>query len=167
MPSTVDDFILKRGPEIVAPGAEAGFGYAAGALPVFAELGIEPVPTFDATAAANGVLAHSEFEKIATELLASVSAAVRAGGIDGVFFLSHGAAQTSEDNDPEGYLFEEVRKIVGPDIPMIGTFDLHVRSHAPCQLLVLSRSSPRDCLLIQGIVTGKILRALDALAAQQ
>jgi microcystin degradation protein MlrC len=142
VPSTIDDFLIKRGEELLK-GDCAGFGYCKGGLPVFETHGCALVPTYDATAAANGVLAHSEFEKISSELLASVRAAVAdGGGIDGVFFLSHGAAQTSEDNDPEGYLFEEVRKIIGPDVPMVGTFDLH------------------------GIVTGKVLRALDMLAAQ-
>src|SRR4029077_20048178 len=45
--------------------------------------------------------------------------------LDGVYFCAHGAAITTEEDDPEGVLFEIVRGIVGPDVPVVATFDLH------------------------------------------
>ena len=45
--------------------------------------------------------------------------------VDGVYIVSHGAALTTSSDDPDGDLFERVRAIVGPSIPIVGTFDLH------------------------------------------
>lgn len=140
VPSTREDFVHLRGREIVT-GQCAGFGYIRAALPVLAAAGVTAVGTYDFTAAANGVLDHAEFMIMATELLESVRAAV-AEGIDGVFFHLHGAGQTSEDNDPEGYLLSEVRKIIGDCVPMVANFDLH------------------------GIITGKMMQCLNGLAVQ-
>src|SRR5262249_39588987 len=45
--------------------------------------------------------------------------------LDGVYFCAHGAALTTEEDDPEGVLFAAIRGIVGPDVPVVATFDLH------------------------------------------
>jgi microcystin degradation protein MlrC len=45
--------------------------------------------------------------------------------VDGVYICAHGAALTTEDDDPEGTLFELVCRIVGPSVPVVATFDLH------------------------------------------
>src|SRR5438477_322232 len=45
--------------------------------------------------------------------------------VDGIYICAHGAALTTEDDDPEGTLFELVRRIVGPEVPVVATFDLH------------------------------------------
>jgi microcystin degradation protein MlrC len=45
--------------------------------------------------------------------------------VDGVYFCAHGAAITTEEDDPEGVMFERIRDIVGPDVPIVATFDLH------------------------------------------
>jgi len=39
--------------------------------------------------------------------------------------LEHGAGITTEDDDPDGELFATVRRIVGPDVPVVATLDLH------------------------------------------
>src|SRR4029077_8574060 len=45
--------------------------------------------------------------------------------VDGVYFCAHGAAITTEEDDPEGVLFERIRDIVGLNVPVVATFDLH------------------------------------------
>src|SRR5436309_14465528 len=45
--------------------------------------------------------------------------------VDGVYFGAHGAAVPTEEDDPEGVMFERIRDIVGPDVPIVATFDLH------------------------------------------
>jgi microcystin degradation protein MlrC len=70
----------------------------------------------------NGPVEHDFFE----ELLATISARLAAAlPVDGVYFCAHGAALTTADDDPEGVLFERVRAIVGPEVPIVATFDLH------------------------------------------
>ena len=66
--------------------------------------GVKLLPTYDVTGNPSGVLDHTEFMVIARELLDGIRKVVADnGGIDGVLFLSHGAAQTTEEDDPEGY----------------------------------------------------------------
>lgn len=45
--------------------------------------------------------------------------------LDGVFRSSHGAALSTDDDDPDGLLFERIRAIVGPAVPVIAVLDLH------------------------------------------
>src|SRR4029077_2984057 len=42
-----------------------------------------------------------------------------------VYICSHGAALTTAEDDPDGALFAKVREIVGPDVPVAATLDLH------------------------------------------
>jgi microcystin degradation protein MlrC len=48
-----------------------------------------------------------------------------AGPLDAVFVSSHGAALTTEEDDPDGVLFALVRRIVGPRVPVLAVLDLH------------------------------------------
>ena len=45
--------------------------------------------------------------------------------LDAVFISGHGAALAEGTDDPDGDLFEVVRRAVGPDIPVVAVFDLH------------------------------------------
>ena len=45
--------------------------------------------------------------------------------LDAVFVSAHGAALAEGTDDPDGDLFEIVRRAVGPDIPVVAVFDLH------------------------------------------
>src|SRR5882762_585532 len=70
----------------------------------------------------NGPVEHGFFQ----ELLDTIERRLRAAmPVDGVYFCAHGAAITTEEDDPEGVLFERIREIVGPDVPVVATFDLH------------------------------------------
>src|SRR4029077_9198842 len=70
----------------------------------------------------NGPVEHGVF----TELLDTIARGLKAAlPLDGVYICAHGAALTTEEDDPEGALFETVRGIVGPDVPVVATFDLH------------------------------------------
>ncbi len=60
------------------------------------------------------------------EFLAQVEAGLRAAmPVQGVYISEHGAASSTGDVDPDGTLFERVRKIVGPGVPVVVTLDLH------------------------------------------
>lgn len=45
--------------------------------------------------------------------------------LDGVYILNHGAMTTTEQEDPDGFLYETVRDVVGPTTPIVTTIDLH------------------------------------------
>lgn len=61
------------------------------------------------------------FERIAGEILD----AARAGGFDAVYLDLHGAMVTEHLDDGEGELLARVRQIVGPDVPVVASLDLH------------------------------------------
>ena len=70
----------------------------------------------------NGPVEHRFFR----ELLATIERRLTAAlPFDGVYFCAHGAAITTEEDDPEGVMFERIRAIVGPSVPIVATFDLH------------------------------------------
>src|ERR1700747_3721349 len=70
----------------------------------------------------NGPVDHSFF----VELLDTIERRLRAvRPVDAVYICSHGAALTTEEDDPDGALFEKVREMIGPDVPVAATLDLH------------------------------------------
>ena len=82
----------------------------------------QPVGIVLAMSEPNGPVEHAFF----TELLDTMERLLTAAlPVDGVYFCAHGAAITTEEDDPEGVMFERLRRIVGPDVPIVATFDLH------------------------------------------
>jgi len=81
-----------------------------------------PVPLRIALAQPGGPVEQSFFRGIVDEIVAGLK---QHAPLDGVFIASHGAALATGSDDTDGELFEAIRKIVGPDVPVIGVFDLH------------------------------------------
>jgi microcystin degradation protein MlrC len=82
----------------------------------------QPVGIALAMTEPNGPVEHGFFLEFVDTVTRRLEAALP---VDAVYFCAHGAAITTEEDDPEGVLFELVRGIVGPDIPVVATFDLH------------------------------------------
>ena len=95
-----------------------------GALSVFDKRAdLEIVPTVGASSiTSGGILTAASFEKLSKELLNGLR---EAGDVDGVYFCLHGAMQAENEDDPEGYLLQEARKILGEKIPIVISLDLH------------------------------------------
>jgi microcystin degradation protein MlrC len=81
-----------------------------------------PVPLRLAQAQPNGPVVHDFFQRLMAEWRHGLEAAKP---LDGVYVCSHGAGLTTEDDDPDGALLAMVRKIVGSEVPIVSTFDLH------------------------------------------
>ncbi len=47
------------------------------------------------------------------------------GQLDGVLFSLHGALVAEDEADVDGFLLEQVRQAVGPDVPLVATLDCH------------------------------------------
>ncbi|MDP6040741.1 MAG: M81 family metallopeptidase [Candidatus Latescibacteria bacterium] len=95
-----------------------------GALAVFRErTDLQLIPGYSARASSAGPLAQESFERIATEFLGEVQK--NATNIDACYFAMHGAMGATEELDPEGYILQETRKILGQDIPIVLSLDLH------------------------------------------
>ncbi|HML10577.1 MAG TPA: M81 family metallopeptidase [Stellaceae bacterium] len=81
-----------------------------------------PVGVAFAAAEPNGPVDQPFFAEVMGEIEARLTAALP---VDAVYICEHGAAITTEDDDPDGALFALVRRIVGPDVPIAATLDLH------------------------------------------
>jgi len=51
--------------------------------------------------------------------------AANAGKLDGVLFSLHGAMASVDHDDAEGAFLEQLRAVIGPDVPVAITLDLH------------------------------------------
>ena len=81
-----------------------------------------PVPLRVSLAQPGGPVEESFFREYLKEIEAGLKAAMP---LDGIFVSCHGAALAQGTDDPDGDLFETIRRVVGPEMPVISTFDLH------------------------------------------
>src|SRR5215470_5424045 len=86
-----------------------------------------PVPLRLAQAQPNGPVVHAFFQRLMAEWRRGLETAKP---LDSVYVCSHGAGLTTEEDDPDGALLALVRDIVGPDVPIVATFDLHANVSA-------------------------------------
>jgi microcystin degradation protein MlrC len=94
-----------------------------GAMSVFAqEAGCEAVPLLAARALAAAPIRQEVYDALLEELLTRLRAALP---VDGVLMVLHGAMMAQETGDATGMALARVREVVGPDVPIVGTLDLH------------------------------------------
>ncbi len=95
-----------------------------GALSVFDELAdVEVVPAYSACfITSGGTLATDAWQRIASEFIESIRSAPP---VDGVYLCMHGAMASQEELDPEGFLIAETRRVLGNDVPIVVSLDLH------------------------------------------
>lgn len=87
---------------------------------------IELVPAYSAFfITSGGTLAQADWEIIARDFLDGLRQAIATGPIDGVYFCMHGAMCAENEFDPEGYLLEQTRAILGERVPIVVSLDLH------------------------------------------
>ena len=90
--------------------------------------GFEAVPTMLAEAFPSAPTPRPIFDRLVGELLNGIEAA---GAIDGVLLELHGAMVAEGIDDAEGHILAAVRRLVGPDMPVVGQLDIHSNvSHA-------------------------------------
>ena len=121
MPITLDWFEryeLLRGDAILRLDA----GVAGGMLQVLREQSITPVPLLYAATCPGGPLTADCYQTLKAELLATLRTSLP---VDGVLLPLHGAAAVEDVGDLEGDLLRAVRDVIGPDIPLVATLDLH------------------------------------------
>ena len=96
--------------------------YLGGMIAAGNTLGIEIVPTFAATAEPSATIAEEAYATMRDELLEALNAA---GAVDAICLSLHGAGSAEGIDDVEGTLLAEIRDVVGPNLPLVVTLDLH------------------------------------------
>ena len=102
-----------------------------------------PVPCLLAASHPAGPVRKAVIE----EVIATNEAMLRkAGPLDAVYICNHGAMVAEHDHDPDGLLMSRVRLVVGADVPIVATLDLHgnisQRMVDACDLIVGYRTNP-------------------------
>lgn len=81
-----------------------------------------PVPLIILAAQPGGPIEQPVFDEFMTIAEQRLRAA---GQIDGVYICSHGGSLATEDLDNDGSIAVMVRKVLGADVPVVVTHDLH------------------------------------------
>lgn len=144
-PTTIESFrqnLLLSGKPIEAALAKAHHEVG-GFLQGLADAGAEAVPLFAARALPSGTIQAADFTALVNHLLDTVR---RAGALDGILVAPHGATVSEEHPDADGHWLSELRELVGPDLPIIGTLDAHTNLSPlmvkSCDALVAYRTNP-------------------------
>jgi len=122
-----------------------------------------PVPILFANAESGGPVEHGFF----ADTMAVFEAGLRAAlPVQAVYICEHGAAITTESDDPDGEVFAMVRRIVGDAIPVVATVDLHAnvsdRMVDSVDTLISYRRNPHVDMAERGADAARVLRELMA-----
>jgi microcystin degradation protein MlrC len=122
---------------------------------------IETVPLLSAWAMPSGPLTEEAYLALRDRIVESLS---RAGPVEGVFLALHGAMRArGATPDPEEGFLSAVREVVGPDVRIAATFDLHglLTPGKADPLTAAYRTNPHRDLARTGYRAGALLvRAL-------
>jgi microcystin degradation protein MlrC len=121
----------------------------------------EPVPMLLAMAEPNGPVDQAFFDRLMAEWENRLRVA---GRLDSVYCVMHGAGLTTADHDPEGTILALVRRIVGADVPVVASYDLHANvSDANVDLVnayIGYRTNPHLDMRERGAESAQIMRRL-------
>jgi microcystin degradation protein MlrC len=84
--------------------------------------GWEIVPTISCGASPSAHVTEDAFERVAKAMIDGIAAA---GPLDAVYLDLHGAMVTEHLDDGEGEILARVRKVIGNDLPLVVSLDLH------------------------------------------
>ncbi|HEV2128590.1 MAG TPA: M81 family metallopeptidase [Thermomicrobiales bacterium] len=125
-PTTLADFcrpgfgIVARGTEILEL-EDTGTVYG-GVIAEAKASNVELIPTLYAEVMPGGRVNRDAFDVLSEEMLSGIRAAAP---VDGVLLVLHGAMALEDEDDAEGLLIGKVRELVGPEVPIIASLDLH------------------------------------------
>jgi microcystin degradation protein MlrC len=120
-----------------------------------------PVPLVMTSAGASGSVEQGFFDRTVDQMCRRLRAALP---VDAVFLSQHGAAIATVEPDPDGVVFQRIRAVIGPDVPIVATLDLHAnmsrRMVAEPDALVVYRRNPHVDMAERGADCADILRRM-------
>ncbi len=161
--SQYEDFTILRGQALFDAHAAADT-CVRGALDILGpRKDLELVPVYGASACSAGPLSREGFNRLAGEFLAAIAAAVTPD-VAAVYLSLHGAMGAVGELDPEGYLLERTRALVGPDIPIVISLDLHGlltdRMLSNCDAIAVFHTYPHNDFTSTGQRAARLLEAI-------
>ena len=124
-----EEYHLKLGNEMIPffKGVETELK---GMMTAFSEDGIDFLPVIGAEAMPGGPVTRDFFDFAKNVFLEALR---NDGSFDGVLLALHGAMVVEDSFDAEGELLSAIRGVVGPDMPVMITLDLHANVTAEMQ----------------------------------
>jgi microcystin degradation protein MlrC len=113
------EFTITRGDDLLAERGRRT--YAAGMFDGIDAIGAEVVPLVIAAAQPSGPIAAEAYAALKAELLAAATSVP----LDALVVQLHGAGVAEGVDDIEADLGEALRHALGPDLPILGSLDLH------------------------------------------
>jgi microcystin degradation protein MlrC len=124
-------------------------------------LGHQLVPTAWAAASPSAQVTREAYETIAGYIVEGIRAA---GGIDGVYLDLHGAMVTEHYQDGEGELLRRLRDLLGREMPIVASLDLHANVTPEmaglADALVAYRTYPHVDMAVTGARAMRLLQGL-------
>ena len=168
VPTTIESYYERhflRGEEMIA--TVRGTNTPIGGFIDGAEAhGFTLVPTLFAEPHPSGPIPRPLFDEILNELLERIEAA---GKIDGVLLELHGSMAAGDLDGPdglddaEGHILAEIRRLVGPDVPIVAQLDIHAnvspRMVAAADVLIGRESYPEVDMADRGRECADVLEA--------
>lgn len=118
--TTFNPFLMEKGDFVFSEGIDSK--YRSPATKIFEDRGVEVIPTIYATANSGGRLSLDAYTFFAEKI---ISVLRKEDKIDGVWLHLHGATEVEGLGSGEIALLKEIREIIGDDIPVSLTLDLH------------------------------------------
>ncbi len=119
--------------------------------------GWQLIPSSWCGAIPSSYVTEDAFERISKSILDDV----HKGGFDAVYLDLHGAAVAEHVDDTEGELLARIRRVVGADIPIVASLDLHAnvtrRMLQQADALVSYRSYPHVDMAATGELAAQLL----------
>ncbi len=163
IPATYADFLREDGwPGLTEadsvletfPGTNIPIGGFIDAMQDRAEL----APVLWASAEPSNRVEHDAFETLSARILDGIASCMP---LDGIYLDLHGAMVTERFEDGEGELLGRVRSLVGPDLPVAASLDLHANiteeMAARADILTIFRTYPHLDMAATGARAGRLL----------
>jgi microcystin degradation protein MlrC len=137
-----------------------------GYLAAAEELGFELEPLLWAFATPSGVVERTAYEELAAVLLERLARRARESGCRGMLLDLHGAMVSEHLEDVEGDLIERTREVLGPDLPLVVTVDLHAnvteRMATHADAIIGFEEYPHVDSFERGVQAGRLIHAAAA-----
>ena len=134
-----------------------------GYLAAAADLGFEIEPLLWAFATPSGVVEQAAYEELAGVLLERLARRGREAGCRGVLLDLHGAMVSEHLEDVEGDLIERTRAVLGADLLLVVTLDLHAnvteRMAAHADAIIAFEEYPHVDAFERGVQAARLIHA--------
>lgn len=136
------------------------FHEVGGMIEAMEEAGIDIIPVMYAEATPGGMVTADAFEMLCTQMFQRLKPSLP---VDGVLVVPHGAGVSERFPDMDGEWLSRLRRLVGPEVPVIGTLDPHAnlsdQMMRATNALIAYRTNPHIDQREVGLEAGRLMAA--------